>query len=102
MEKMELWCIACLYAATQKPDTIYLIGFDIVGKTYRNMYEGTLHYPRANSEKQTKVEFATKNQLFWTIRSFPDIQFRRVGGMALWEFGKFKNYKQIDKLPYEN
>ena len=101
-KKWNCGALACLYAATQTPDTIYLIGFDIVGKTYRNIYEGTLHYPRENGKKQTHVEFATKRQLLWTIHSFPNIQFRRIGGMALWEFGKFKNYKQIEKLHYGN
>jgi len=101
-KKWNCGALACLYAATQKPDTIYLIGFDIVGKTYRNIYEGTLHYSRANSEKPNQVEFATKQQLLWTVHSFPNIQFKRIGGIALEEFGKFKNYRQIEKLPYGN
>ncbi len=101
-KKWNCGALACLYAASQNPSIIYLVGFDIVQEKYRNIYEGTLHYPGKNSKADIRVGFATKEQLCWTFHSFPYIEFRRVGGMAIREFERFKNYRKIKKLNYGN
>ena len=94
--------LACLYAASQNPSIIYLVGFDIVQEKYRNIYEGTLHYPGKNSKADIRVGLATKEQLCWTFYSFPYIEFRRVSGMAIREFERFRNYRLIKNIDYEN
>ena len=102
-KKWNCGALACLYAATQKPKIIYLIGFDIGGEEgYRNIYEGSIHYPRRGTIQHFTVESVTKKQLLWTFHSFPNIQFRRIGGSRIPEFRPCKNYKRIEKLPYEN
>jgi len=100
--KWNCGALACLYAATQKPKLIYLLGFDIVQEKYRNIYEGTLHYQGKNSPSDGRVGLATKEQLCWTFHSFPSIEFRRVSRMAIGEFRRFRNYRIIEKLPYGN
>lgn len=102
-KKWNCGALACLYAATQEPKTIYLIGFDIGGEEgYRNMYEGSIHYSSRGTERHFTVESITKKQLLWTFHSFSDIQFRRIGGVGIQEFDRCRNYKRIEKLPYEN
>tara|TARA_B100001245_G_C22814573_1_gene392175 strand:+ start:321 stop:890 length:570 start_codon:yes stop_codon:yes gene_type:complete len=101
-KKWNCGALACYYAATQLPNTIYLIGFDIGGEEgYRNIYEGSLHYRGRGTERHFTVESATTKQLLWTFHSFPDIQFRRIGGVGIHEFKQCKNYRKIEKLPYD-
>ena len=102
-KKWNCGALACYYAATQSPNTIYLIGFDIGGEEgYRNIYEGSLHYCGRGTTPHVTVESATKKQLLWTFHSFPNIQFRRIGGTGIIEFRQYENYRKIEKLPYEN
>ncbi len=102
-KKWNCGALACFYAATQKPKIIYLLGFDIVGKKHQNIYEGTLHYRKNSDKENSRMEYLLDERQFcWTFHTFPNIEFRRVGGMAIREFRRYRNYRAIKKIPYGN
>ena len=80
----------------EKPNEVYLIGHDIYSTTgkFNNVYKDTFNYEKSDTHPTPTDNWV--DQLGWSFKDFPHIEFYHVGGIR--EVIKWKEYKNLHYL----